>query len=499
MGIIARQGIKRSLLSVIGTLIGVFSIMVIYPLANEAYGFAQFIYSTAVILSMVLGFGSSGLVIKYFTEFKKENFKGYLGVVLSFAFINILIISIFILIFRQHFFTFLIYLGFDIDLIINNITAIYGLAILVILIRFMIYQASNFNRIVIPALINEFGYKIFLPFIILLFYYKNIYLEQIGYLLLAFYALSLVLNYIYLKKIGGVSIGENSILSLSKKKVKEMYSYMGFSGLNSLSGNVTTRIDAIMIPLLTSLAGNGIYSIFLFMSNTISIPNNSLNQIASPIIANSIANNDFSNVNNIYKKTSLNSYLIGAILFIIIWSILPDIIQLMPSDKDFHPFIYVFFFLGIAKLVDMLTSINSYIIIYSKYYKYNLLFLLVLAILNLVLNYFLINKYGIVGAAIATLSSMILYNLAKLVFIKIKFDLFPFNFNTIKIVLISFIVFFISVYLPNADFVIINLVYKPFLLILLYYILIKTFRIEGELIELGEGIIIKIHKKLFIK
>jgi len=247
----------------------------------------------------------------------------------------------------------------------------------------------------------------------------------------------------------------------------------------------------VMITMLVPFTGTSIYSIFLFMSNVIGIPNASLNQIASPVISDSMQKGDLDNVDTIYKKTSLNSFIIGAILFIIIWSILPNLIEIMPPEKDLMPYIYVFLFLGLSKLIDLFTSVNSYIMVYSKYYKYNLLFLVILSFLNIVLNYFLINKYGITGAALATMISMFLYNMSKLFFIKSKFNLFPFDKNSVLIVMIGIMVFFIGTFLPDFNMVLINLGYKPLILVFIYYGLIKLFGLKADIIDLGENIIYK--------
>ncbi len=490
MGVIARQGIKRSLISIVGVLIGTVSTLFIYPLEHEANGLAQFIVGTAALLSIFLGFGSSGLVVRYFPEFRK--IKGYISVVLSFGLINILITTVLFFIFKNPIYSLLEKYGFDIDKINDNILSLFILAVLFIIIRFLMYQSSNLKRIVIPAFINEFLYKIFFPVLILLYHFDYIKFSTIPYAIVGFYAVSFILNLIYLKTIGGLDISSKTIFSLPISKVKEMYSYAGFSGLNTISASITSRIDILMITMLVAFTGTSIYSIFLFMSNVIAIPNVSLNQIASPVISGSMREGDMQNVGTIYKKTSLNSFIIGAILFIIIWSILPNLVAIMPSKKDLMPYIYVFLFLGLSKLFDMFTSVNSYIMIYSKYYRYNLLFLVSLAVLNIVLNYFLIGQYGIVGAAIATFISMFLYNIIKLFFIKAKFDLFPFDKNSVLIVVIGIVVFLVSIYLPDFEFELINLGYKPILLILLYYILIKLFGLKADIIDLGENMIYKL-------
>jgi len=489
MGIIARQGIKRSIISYIGVVIGMISTIFIYPLARDAYGYVQFLISTSTILALVLSFGSTGLIVRYFPEFKKD--KGYLGIIFSFIFIMIIIVSGILILLKAPIYQFLEVRDFNLDLLNQNLLIIFSLAVFLILIQAFIYQAANYKRIVIPSIIHELSYKILLPVLILLYYFKNINIQEIAYIIVVFYIFSFILNAIYVYTLGGISIKSKGFWDLPSKKIKEMAQYMGFSGLNVLSANITTRIDTIMIPMLISTAANGTYAIFLFMSNTIAIPMNSLNQIASPVVSDSMKNNDYNNIDNIYKKTSLNSFITGAFIFIIIWTILPDLLHIMPMNKEIKPYLYVFFFLGIAKLIDMLTSVNTYIIIYSKYYKYNLIFLIFLALLNLILNYYLINIYGITGAGIATMISIILYNLIKLVFIKRKFNLFPFTKSTIVIILIAIITFAAGIFIPSTDIVIINLIYKPVIIIIVYYLLIKFFKLKADIIGFGENAIKK--------
>lgn len=88
-------------------------------------------------------------------------------------------------------------------------------------------------------------------------------------------------------------------------------------------------------------------------------------------------------------------------------------------------------FLGGAKIINLLTSVDNLIIIYSKWYKYNLLFLLLMSSINIVLDFYFIEAYGLEGAAISTLISFFLYNLVKGIFIYIKLRIQPFSRSTI--------------------------------------------------------------------
>ena len=69
--------------------------------------------------------------------------------------------------------------------------------------------------------------------------------------------------------------------------------------------------------------------------------------------------------------------------------------------------------------------------------------------LNVFLNIVLIKQYDIAGAAIATLISLTLYNIAKFLFIKVKLGISPFDINTIKVTVIGIVVFVIMSVFPS--------------------------------------------------
>jgi O-antigen/teichoic acid export membrane protein len=184
------------------------------------------------------------------------------------------------------------------------------------------------------------------------------------------------------------------------------------------------------------------------MANTINIPYNSVTSIANPIISESIEDNNINHVEEIYKKSSTNLFLVGSYLYIIMIFCLPSLFQLSTRPDSFQGGLLIFIFLGAGKVFDLITSVNSAIIGFSKYYKYNLIFILLLGISNIFLNYFLIGKYGVIGAAAATMIALALFNIMKLLFIYIKFKIHPFSTSSLKIITlfgsIYFLLYFID-------------------------------------------------------
>jgi len=209
--------------------------------------------------------------------------------------------------------------------------------------------------------------------------------------------------------------------------------------------------------------------------------------------------NDLKDVNQIYKKSSLNALIFGIFLFGVLWSILPDLFKIMPKSDDMIKYIWVFFFLGLGKLVDMAFSVNGFIIIYSKYFRYNLIFLGILALTNIILNYFLIREEGILGAAIATAFSIISFNIIKLFFIWKKLNLWPFTRYTLLVVGLGVFIMISGYLAPDINNSYINVFLKSAILSLIFYAGLKLLKINAEVITQFEKIILLIYRKVLKK
>jgi O-antigen/teichoic acid export membrane protein len=181
-----------------------------------------------------------------------------------------------------------------------------------------------------------------------------------------------------------------------------------------------------------------------------------------------MAENDIEGVSVLYKKSSITLFIFGLGVFLCLWFLINDILSLTKYSKQLLVGKYVFLYLGIAKIFDMVTSINSFILIYSKYYRFNLVFVGILGVCNVFLNIALIPKYGIEGAAIASLIALVFYNLLKLFFILFKLKIHPFSLDTLKVLGISCFSFCILYFLPEGKYLdnaYLNLGLKGFLIV----------------------------------
>jgi O-antigen/teichoic acid export membrane protein len=235
-----------------------------------------------------------------------------------------------------------------------------------------------------------------------------------------------------------------------------------FAFAGSLGSVFAFRIDSIMIPKFISMEANGTFSIGVTLASALAIPATGIFILYAPIISNYIKNNQISELDLKYKEISKLLFFIGALLYSCIFLGIENLFMLLPTHENLMGSIPVILILGFNVLINMGTGFNGEIITYSKYYKFNLIAIGLLIVLNISLNLLFIKvlKYGIEGVAVASLISMLLFNFSKLLFIYKKFKILPFDKSYIKLILVFVAVLFISYNLPILNSPLLNLIFK---------------------------------------
>lgn len=106
---------------------------------------------------------------------------------------------------------------------------------------------------------------------------------------------------------------------------------------------------------------------------------------------------------------------------------LTDIFIITGRASEFTGGLLTFALLGGSRIVNMITSINNQVLMYSHLYRYNLFFVLGLAVSNIYFNWLMIVEWqlGIVGAALATFLALSLYNILRSLFVYLKLKIHP--------------------------------------------------------------------------
>ena len=236
------------------------------------------------------------------------------------------------------------------------------------------------------------------------------------------------------------------------KFLKEISVYVFYVVLGGFASTVIISIDTMMLAALLGLKETGVYTIAFFIGTVIEVPRRSLSSIVTPLIAEAWKNDNLLKIKELYIKTSINQLIIGSWIFLGVWLNIDDLFSLIHNGEIYKLGKYVVFFIGLSKIIDMLSGVNSEIIFTSVHYRFNFYISLILVVLTIVTNYILIPIYGIVGAAIATAFSVFLFNLIKFIFIWLAFKIQPFSSKTLISILISVVCYFIIIYMPTISY-----------------------------------------------
>lgn len=492
MGVVQRQGFKYSIINFIGVGIGILSTLFIYPNALEIIGLFRSLFDASVLATIIVLLGSPTSAVRFFPKYRDDETShkgllswllivyasGFLLFLLFFPFINELMLK-FLFHARNKMFE---------DFIIYIIPLTFCIGLINLLARYI----SNFRRIVIPSAFENLTIKITLPLIILMYLQGWINVEGVVIGIVVSYILAAIGTTGYLYKLGHYRLTRPAIL-YDKEALKEYSKFSWYSLLTGIGSQVAFRIDGLMVASMIQFQASGLYAVSWAVSDVIAKPMRALSAITGPMIAQYIETGNLEEVKSIYRKSSLNMTIIGLGLFLLIWAVLPHIFEIMPNTELMREGEYVVFFLGLAQVWDMMTGVNGEIIMYSRYYRFNLYLTLLLAVTNIIANLFLIDQFGITGAAMATCFSFFLFNLAKLVFVKIKFGFQPFSSKLIPVVAFSIASLLISRWLPDTESSWINLFYKGAVFSALYGFAIWRFRISPDINDWLE----KSYKKIF--
>jgi O-antigen/teichoic acid export membrane protein len=447
-----KQAFFFTIINYVGIVIGVVSTLFIYPNDKELLGIFRYIDAISHVLFPIMLIGASQALVN-FTPRLDELHKKKL---FNYSILSILIISGFL---------------FGLLFVISFIPAFKGMeyvyiafpiALFLAFIELFKKQATIIQKIAMPTFLDNIIPKISLPIIFLLLLYNYItYSESISYYIIS-YGLIFILLAIYLYKYFKPKFNLNLKSLFNEVSKRDYYQFSMYAFAGSLGSVFAFRIDALMIPKLISMEANGTFSIGVTLASALAIPATGVFALYAPIISNYLKNDNLFELNLKYKETSKLLFFIGALLYSCIFLGIENLFMLLPTHEKLMSSIPIILILGFNVLVNMGTGFNGEIITYSKYYKFNLIAIAILIVLNVGLNmlFILHFNFGIEAVAVASLISMVVFNFAKLLFIYKKLKLFPFDYGYLKLVLVFVTTLGFVYFLPKLMNEMGTLVYK---------------------------------------
>jgi len=461
MGIVINQSIKNTVITYIGFAIGAANTLFMYPhfLGEKYYGLTGYILSSANVIFPLLAFGVHNTLIKFFTHYKTNQEKSSF---LTFVLVLPLLLIIPVLIFGTFFYDGIASLLSRKNPIVYDF--VWQIPVIGICMGyFEIFYAwvKVHLQSVVGGFIKEILLRIFITIFLFAVYFDWITpLEFINSLMLT-YLLSMLIMFVYAMKVRRIEFNFKM-----PHNTKEVFVYSLFIILSGSIANMLLDIDKTMINQYKLIENIAYYSVAIFIATVISVPSRAMHQITYPITAKLMTEGKYDELNVLYKKTSITLQIIGGLVLVGILVNINQLYLLLP--KNYSGGIFVVFTIGISKYFDLILGNNNAIIFNSKYYKAVLFLGLLLAFLAITLNMIFIPKYGIDGAAIATLISITLYSIAKLLFVVVKMKLFPFTNKTLVSFGVLIVAFFAFYYWEFPFHPLLNIILKSTLVCAVY-------------------------------
>ena len=410
----------------------------------EQYGLTRVLFAISGIYVNLSSIGAFKIIVRFFPFFKSDDKKhrGFLAFNGLFVFAGFIVTTaIYILLkspisnlYRE-----------STSLFLDNYNYVIFLSFLMLYTNLL----ESFLMALKKTVMTYFLKNIFIRLVwigeVLLFFYGIIDFERFLFLYVTSYMLNLIIMFLYLWYMGELSWSLD-FLKQRPRILKVVSNYGLFSIVSGISSLIVNRIDIIMITFLMGLTSTSIYQIAFYFSSVVFVPSQALYRISMPIVADLWKGKKMKEMEILYQKSSLNQLLTGGFVFLLIWANIDEIFSLL---KPFYAEgKWVVLILSISVLFNMMTGINSVIIIITKYFRYDTYASIALGVLTIVTNLIFIPIMGLEGAAFATLLAVVLYHSFKYVLIRIKLGMNAFTVHTFWAVLMILAFYFLSGLIP---------------------------------------------------
>ncbi|RNC90183.1 MAG: lipopolysaccharide biosynthesis protein [Allomuricauda sp.] len=472
MGIVLKQSIRNTAITYFGFGIGALNTLFLYTQILEPayYGLVTLILATAAILMPLMAFGTHNTIIKYYSA-QPDGGKN--------SFLTLMLLSPLLLLVPMALATYFLY--DDIGHFLAKKNAIvydyvwYIFVVGLAMAYFEVYYA--WSKVHLKSVFGNFMKEVFVrlgvSLLLTALYFDVLELHTFFKALVALYLVRTIIMQCYAYNLRKRKLDFNF-----PKNTKEILTYSLLIILGGSAALVLLEIDKFMINQFVALENVAFYGVAIYIATVIIVPSRSMHQITYPLTATLLNNNDMKGLRALYKKTSLTLFIASGLLYLLIILNVNDLFEMLP--EPYRGGFYIIALIGLAKVTDSLLGNNNSILYNSKYYKVVLGFGASLAIVTILLNLWLIPIYGIEGAALASFVAIVVFNVLKLAYVKLKFDMLPFSQGSFKILVTLILIGILFWYLQFPFHPLVNIVFKSLLITLMYGGILYRFNISED-------------------
>jgi O-antigen/teichoic acid export membrane protein len=474
MGIVLNQSLKNTIITYIGFGIGGINTIYLYPvfLGATFYGLTNYVTSCANVIMPLFAIGMQNTLVKFYSQYETEEEKSRF---LSFTVLFPLLLIIPMLLIGLFFFDEILFFLSKKNAIVKSyiwLIPFIGLCMAYFEIFYAwlrVHMHSVFGNF-----IKEVGLRLFSLFLLIAVYYNWLTVEGFVYATAGLYILAFLVTMFY-----AFSIQKPNFQFTIPENTKDVLIYSFYIILSGSVANLLLDGDKMILNQYMEIKNIAFYSVATYIALVISVPSRAMHQIVYPITARLMHENKHDELNDLYKKTSINLQVVGGFVMLGIFININQLYEMVP--KEYSGGIWVVFMIGLSKYFDLILGNNNAIIFNTKYYRAVLFLGVGLVVLTIALNMIFIPSFGIMGSAFATLLSLTVYSVAKLLFVVKRLNLYPFTKQTVYSLAITFALFVLFYFWEFPFHPIISIGLKSVLLTVLYIYINYRFVVSTEI------------------
>jgi O-antigen/teichoic acid export membrane protein len=204
-------------------------------------------------------------------------------------------------------------------------------------------------------------------------------------------------------------------------------------------------VIAIFVP--GGLTYVGVYGLAQNIASIIQAPQRGIIAASVGPLSRAWKDKDYGRISRIYARSSINQLIFSVAVFVLIWINFTDGVLTFKMKHDYLEAHYVFLFIGLTRVIDMGTGVNSQVIGTSSFWRFDFYTGIVLIAITLPLNVILTKSMGVTGPAIADLGTFAIYNMIRWFFLYRKFGMQPFTIKTVYAILLGVAGYFVCHFL----------------------------------------------------
>ncbi|MHA7128261.1 lipopolysaccharide biosynthesis protein [Algoriphagus namhaensis] len=430
MGKLAKQSIQTSLYSYVGVVIGFFNVLWLYPYAFDPaqLGIFRTIQDLGLLFVPFAQLGLGHGITRYFPRLQgnKSSFLSYSLLISLVGFGGVAVL----------------FFGFKSQIIslfaVNSPEIIDFLGVVLLITLFALLNSlldaysRSYIKVAVPTFFREVFLRVLTAALVSMYLLGWMSFDQVMWGLASVYFSALLGMLVYLVWLGVLNFDVNwKSFPTGFKSSFVKFSLVTFLG--TAASTLIMKIDSIMVTSMISLEANAVYTIAFSMALVIELPRRAISQVVMPVIADHFAKKEHAPIDVLYKQVAKRQFYVCLLLFLLVVTNLDSIYHFVPNREIYEAGRNVVILIGLGKLIDVAFSANSEILVFSKYYRFNLFLTVIMSGLIILFNYLLIPIYGIEGAAGASVIVILLFNLMKFGFLKHRLGFNPFTWEIFRI------------------------------------------------------------------